>query len=87
MLFRSGVRGMQGVVLADGRHLATASRGPWRPGSVWAGEPGALREHRWATPMGPEDLTHDPLTGTLWSATEHPRRRWIYSMRAERFLR
>lgn len=79
-----GVTQMQGVVDLGDRLVATASRGPWGPGSAWSGQPGALREHRWALPMGPEDLAHDPTTGLLWSATEHPRRRWVVAMRAER---
>ena len=80
-----GVAQMQGVVDLDGRLVATASHGPWGPGSVWSGAPGALTERRTALPMGPEDLAHDPRTGLLWSATEHPRRRWVVAMRADRF--
>lgn len=80
-----GVAQMQGVVDLGDRLVATASHGPWGPGSVWSGPPGALRERRRALPMGPEDLDHDPGTGLLWTATEHPRRRWVVAMRAERF--
>lgn len=81
-----GVAQMQGAVVANGTHLVTTSRGPWRPGSVWVGEPGRLRERRWATPMGPEDLAYDAGSGLLWSASEHPRRRWVYTVRADRLL-
>ncbi|QVT81267.1 hypothetical protein ENKNEFLB_03675 [Nocardioides aquaticus] len=80
-----GVAQMQGVVDLGDRLVATASHGPWGPGSVWSGPHGALRERRRALPMGPEDLAHDPATGLLWSATEHPRRRWVVAMRADRF--
>ena len=55
-------------------HCPTASHGPWKPGSVWSGPAGRLREHRRAPPMGPEDLAYDPETDRLWTVTEHPRR-------------
>lgn len=80
-----GVRQMQGAVIAHGRHHVTASRGPWTPGSVFTGDPGALRQHRWAVPMGPEDLTYWPRTDRLWSHSEHPYRRWVWSMRRSWF--
>ena len=63
----------------------TRSTGEWVPGSVYAGRPGAFRRYRWATPMGPEDIAWWPSTDLLWSVTEHPRRRWIYSMKRKRF--
>ncbi len=81
-----GVPGMQGVVLVDGRHVASVSRGPWVPGSVWVGEPGSLVERRWELPMGPEDLSYDPGRRELWTVTEHPRRRWVCALEADRFL-
>ncbi|WP_244931906.1 hypothetical protein [Nocardioides sp. W7] len=70
----------QGVAVVRGRHYLTRSHGPWMPGSVYAGPPGALRRHRWAAPMGPEDLTWSPTDDLLWSVSEHPRRRWIFAM-------
>ena len=70
---------------ARDRWYATTSHGRWRPGSVWSGTPGAMTRHRWATPMGPEDLAHDAATDLLWSVTEHPWARWVYSMRRSRF--
>lgn len=76
----AGTRQMQGVVVARGRHHATVSQGPWLPGHVLAGQPGAWRRRRFAAPMGPEDLTYWPQSDTLWSVTEHPRRRWICMM-------
>ena len=81
-----GVAGMQGAVLVDGHHVASVSRGPWGPGSLWVGEPGSLREHRWALPMGPEDLSYDPVRRELWTVTEHPRRRWVCALAVDRFL-
>ncbi|GAA1936632.1 hypothetical protein GCM10009797_32890 [Nocardioides hwasunensis] len=75
-----GVRRMQGAVIAAGRYHVTVSNGPWGPGTVYAGRPGSMKRHRWALPMGPEDLSYWPSTDRLWSITEHPRRRWIVSM-------
>ncbi|WP_408898405.1 hypothetical protein ACJ5H2_04680 [Nocardioides sp. R1-1] len=76
-----GVPRMQGVAAIDGTYYVTRSRGPVKPGSVYVGLPGAFREHRWATPPGPEDLVWWPETDSLWSVSEHPRRRWIFAMR------
>ena len=75
-----GVRQMQGAAIAAGRYHVTVSHGPWMPGTVCAGQPGSMRVHRLALPMGPEDLSYWPSTDRIWSLTEHPRRRWIVSM-------
>lgn len=80
-----GVVRTQGAAVANGRWYLTASTGPWVPGSVYAGRPGDFRRYRWATPMGPEDIAWWPSTDLLWSVTEHPRRRWVYSMKRSRF--
>ena len=71
---------MQGAVMARGRLHVTVSNGRWTPGTVCAGSPGALRQRRWAVPMGPEDLAYAPLDDRLWTLTEHPRRRWLVAM-------
>ena len=76
-----GVGQMQGAVVARGRYHVTVSKGPWTFGSVYTGAPGAFRRHRWATPMGPEDIAYWPSTDELWSVSEWPRRRWIFSMK------
>ena len=80
-----GVSRMQGAAVVGGDHLLNVSVGPLLPGTVYAGRPGRLRPHRLAVPMGPEDLTHWPSTDRLWSVTEHPRRRWFFSMRRDWF--
>ncbi len=76
-----GVRSMQGVTLAHGVHHVTTSHGRFTRGSVWTGRPGALRRHRAATPMGPEDLTYTAETDELWTVSEHPGARWLVTMR------
>lgn len=92
MLEDGGVVQMQGVAVADGRYFATASNGPILPGHVFVGEiapgrRGRFRKHRWATPVGCEDLSYRPSEKELWSVTEHPHRRWIYSMKTAWFDR
>lgn len=81
----AGVGQMQGAVVARGRHHVTVSRGAWWPGDVYVGDPGSLRRRRMAVPMGPEDLSYWPSSDRLWSVSEHPRRRWIFSMRRSWF--
>ena len=80
----AGVQRAQGVVRVGERWYVTASHGPWKPGSIWSGRAGNLREHRCAVPMGCEDLAHDPATDLLWTVTEHPHRRWIVAVRRSR---
>jgi len=80
-----GVRQTQGAVWAHGRYHLTVSHGPWVPGSVVVGRPGAYVRHRWATPMGPEDVSYWPATDQLWSLSEHPRRRWVFALDRSRF--
>ncbi|MGN0065242.1 MAG: hypothetical protein ACI379_13470 [Nocardioides sp.] len=80
-----GVLRMQGAAVARGRLHVSTSNGQWGPGSIWTGRPGDLTSHRWALPMGPEDLTYTPRSDLLWTVTEHPRRRWIVSMRRSDF--
>ena len=83
-LHDEGIGQAQGVVQVDGRYYVTTSHGPWKPGSVHVGVPGAWRSHRWAVPMGPEDLAYWPSRDELWSLSEHPRRRWVFSVRRSR---
>ncbi len=81
-----GVGQMQGAVVARGRLHVTTSHGPWTPGSVHTGPAGTeLARHRWATPMGPEDLAYLPSSDELLSVTEHPLRRWVFTMKRSWF--
>ena len=59
----------------------TTSAGRYRLGSVWSGVPGALRRHRFAIPVGPEDITYWPSTDELWSLSEYPGHRYVFAMR------
>lgn len=76
-----GQQRMQGVAIADDDWYVTTSNGPFWPGTVHAGRAGALRARHLATPIGPEDIVYWPGHDELWSVTEHPYRRWVFSMR------
>jgi hypothetical protein len=83
-LDNAGLGQAQGAVLAGGRYHVTVSHGPWVPGSVYVGTPGHWVHHRWAVPMGPEDIAYWPSRDELWSLSEHPHRRWIFALRRSR---
>lgn len=76
----SGQARMQGASVVDGRYFVTVSHGPWGLGTVLTGLPGSFRKHRWATPMGPEDLCYHTPSKAFWSVSEHPGRRWVFAM-------
>ncbi|HEX6149855.1 hypothetical protein [Nocardioides sp.] len=80
-----GVRQMQGAVTAKGRYYITVSRGTHWPGTVFVGKPGSLTKRPLAVPVGPEDISYWPSTDRLWSLTEHPGRRWLFSMKRNWF--
>ncbi len=79
-----GEPGHAGCDAGRGHWYATQSHGAWGPGSLWTGRPGSFREHRWALPMGPEDIAYWPSLDTFWSVSEHPHRRWVYAVRRGR---
>lgn len=76
----SGQAQMQGASVVEGRYFITVSHGRWGLGSVMTGLPGSFQRHRWATPMGPEDLCYHPPSQSFWSVSEHPGRRWVFAM-------
>lgn len=79
-LDEGGAGHMQGAAVARGRFYVTTSRGSRRRGRMHVGEPGALRPRRRSLPPGPEDVTYWPETDRLWSLTEHPGKRWVFSV-------
>lgn len=81
-LHDGGVAGMQGVAVLDGRWFVTSSAGPYLPGSLHVGRPGRLRRRWFALPAGVEDLAAWPSQDELWSLTEYPRHRFVFSFRA-----
>jgi hypothetical protein len=85
VLEERGIGHTQGAVVVRGRWYLTTSAGPYRLGSVWAGTPGDLVRHRFALPVGPEDVTYWPSTEELWSLSEYPRHRYVFAMPRNRF--
>jgi hypothetical protein len=75
-----GVAHMQGAALHDGTWFVSASRGDRENGDLWVGPTGSLVRHRGVLPAGPEDITIRPGTSKLWSVSENPGRRWLYSI-------
>lgn len=75
-----GLERMQGACVVDGTWYVTTSNGPTRNGDLWVGQPGALVRRPGVLPPGPEDLAHEPGSRRLWSVSEHPGRRWVYSI-------
>ncbi len=76
----AGIGHMQGATVVDGRWYVTTSAGRFRLGSVWTGTPGDLRRHRFAMPVGPEDIAYRPATDQLWSLSEYPGHRYVFAM-------
>ncbi|WP_134765292.1 hypothetical protein [Nocardioides sp. 1609] len=86
--FGSGPRRMQGVAAGRDHVYVTVSQGRFVRGSVFsgpAGDPSLLREHRHATPMGNEDVAYSPDEDLLYSVSEHPSVRWLFTMRRSWF--
>jgi hypothetical protein len=78
--FAPGIREMQGAALHEHVWHVTASRGDRENGDLWVGSEGALTRMPGALPPGPEDLAVWPERGELWSVTEFPWKRWLYSV-------
>ncbi|MGO4258078.1 hypothetical protein [Marmoricola sp. RAF53] len=73
-----GVGHMQGATVVDGTHYVTSSRGRWKLGSVFVGNPGSFTERRQAIPNGPEDIAYWPAQDAFWSLSEYPGRRYVF---------
>lgn len=80
-----GIARMQGAAVVDGAWFVSASHGS-RPGDLWVGSDGAWVRHPAVLPPGPEDLSASHDGRRLWSLSEFPRRRWVFTMDAERWL-
>lgn len=79
-LHEPGLYRMQGVVIVDGTWYVTTSNGERHRGDLWVGTPGAMTRHRHVLPAGPEDLAYDRRAKRLWSLSEWPRRRRVFTI-------
>jgi hypothetical protein len=80
-----GLGHMQGAAVVRDTYYVTASRGRYRLGKLYVGQPGAFRSFPRSMPVGPEDISYWPSTDLLWSLTEYPGRRFVFSMRRAQF--
>jgi hypothetical protein len=72
---------VQGALSAAGRLFLSASAGAKGNGTLTSDVPGQpSRAYAWG--YGAEDLTYSPLSGRIYSLTEHPGRRAVYAVPA-----
>lgn len=84
-VYEPGLFRMQGVCVIDGTWYVTTSNGEWTGGDLWVGSPGAMTRHRHVLPAGPEDLAADRETAQLWSLSEWPGRRRVFTIDVARW--
>lgn len=82
-----GLGHMQGAAVVRDTYYVTSSRGRYRLGMMYVGEPGAFRSFPRTLPVGPEDISYWPSTDLLWSLTEYPGHRFVFAMRRAQFDR
>ena len=82
----------EGGVVADAGRRRSSRAATTSPCRTARGSPARCTPARpatspapWAMPMGPEDIAYWPSTDRFWSVSEHPRRRWVFSMKRSRF--
>jgi len=83
-LHEPGIPRMQGAAVIDGTWFVSASHGS-RPGDLWVGSGGTWVRHPAVLPPGPEDLAASHDGRRLWSLSEYPGRRWVFSIDARRW--
>lgn len=82
-----GLGHMQGAAVVRDTYYVTSSRGRYRLGKMYVGEPGAFRSFPRTLPVGPEDISYWPSTDLLWSLTEYPGHRFVFAMKRAQFDR
>jgi hypothetical protein len=80
-----GLGHMQGACVVGDTYYVTSSRGRYRLGQVHVGRPGSFRSFQRALPVGPEDISYWPGTDLLWSLSEYPGRRFVFSLKRSQF--
>ncbi len=80
-----GLGHMQGAAIVRDTYYVTCSRGRYRLGMMYVGEPGSFRSFPRTLPVGPEDISYWPSTDLLWSLTEYPGRRFVFAMKRAQF--
>jgi len=80
--YKMGLKSMQGVAAAYGRFYFSTSDGSSNNGDLYAYTPGgSVASYIDALAIGPEDFSYspNPLDPTIWTLTEHPNKRYVYS--------
>ncbi|EHR51921.1 hypothetical protein SacmaDRAFT_3708 [Saccharomonospora marina XMU15] len=79
--YRVDIKSMQGATAIGDEFFVSASAGPSARGSVYTftASEGPV-QHSDAQPVGPEDLSYRGPQGQLWSLTEYPGSRYVYSL-------
>ena len=80
-----GLGHMQGAAIVGDTYYVTSSRGRYRLGWVYVGEPGKFRSFPRALPVGPEDISYWPSTRPALVLSEYPGRRFVFAMKRSRF--
>ncbi len=80
-----GLGHMQGATTVRDTYYVTASRGRYRLGKMYVGQPGSFRSVPRALPVGPEDIAYWPSTDMLWSLAEYPNRRFVFALKRAQF--
>lgn len=79
-----GVEDLRGAAVVDGQWYL-ASGGRYFRGSLYVGQPGALRRNARVLPAGVRDLASWPSQDELWSLSQNPGRRFVFAMKRARF--
>jgi hypothetical protein len=80
-----GLGHMQGAAIVRDTYYVTSSRGRYRLGKMYVGQPGSFRSFPRTLPVGPEDISYWPSTDLLWSLTEYPGRRFVFALKRAQF--
>jgi len=77
-----GIENMQGAISWNGTYFVSCS------GDYLGLHIGAVGQSmvKRAWPYGPEDLHYAPLSDSLWSQTEHPGKRYVFSAKRSKML-
>jgi len=78
---------VQGSAAINGKVYYSQSHGEKTAGDLhtWVAPSGAVVPHEGVLPVGPEDLSYDPIRDQMWSLSEHVGERYVYSFDAGGF--
>jgi hypothetical protein len=90
--YRIDLESVQGSAAINGKFYYSQSDGndyssPSSAGDLhtWVAPSGSFTRYGNALTVGPEDLSYDPIRDQMWTVSEHPDHRWVYSFDAGGF--